>query len=337
VDISNVFKPAIVDVEESPNIESLTTKEQNKIEVFDELSSMTKDTEVTDSINQSTVPRPSEDNLTELLSQVKNMNFVELTTVTKQMIDYENSLTASKNELDKYTTLVSEIKKNENNLNDSIVKENILEQNGIEETEEEFNSSYDKYMELITQIKEEINKKMVEYEGINKNTEFLTTQLIDIIDKKISALSGVDDSYSDYLLRLRHMKSTLTNRFDYSVLENKITHGGSVKKLKAECIKYGNNIDKRIRRNFSGSFGENQIEKIYTSFTNTIGNKETARVILYHLSKIIKKGLWSDSYVIYNWVKVFLMNVLDMGNGILDNEVEENNLMAFTKNIVKYY
>lgn len=247
-----------------------------------------------------------------LVANVSEMNFIEASRM-KQRInqEYENFKMA-KNLLDSINNM-----NNIDTMNRKILETNILNNTEYKEDSEAFMSEYDANVERFEALVAALDTRIAEYDSINKTSGFMNTELVNSIDKRIKEYheAGMLDE-SNTMKYLATTRKIYNNRDDLSYIKNKASIAHIVKKYRSEIKNHEDECVKKLRKGFLQYFTTKQMEIFENKLLDLFNQDSHATILfMYHMYRIMDA---EKNTALYNWCKVFIMNVLDIEAKIYD-------------------
>jgi len=253
------------------------------------------------------------DGVLKILDTLGNLNYIELETLKKKMTNEKESVVSANMLLESIENM------NTDPMNKKIMSENILDTLEVET----FNKDSEKFkLEFATMIAEidmviaKIDEECTNRFGeITKTTSFLTSQLVESLDKTLETNKDADPSS---LKRLERTKYIYENRTNLDFITRKATLEMSRHNVDKELRKDPTRALKKAVKTLVKFFNKDQlitIEKfIWVQFNE---NHIATTKFLVHMANIINS---EARQLNHNWVVVLFMNIIDIENQLFDME-----------------
>ncbi len=247
----------------------------------------------------------------ELILSLPALNFIELSRLQSNVEKELENLVGAMNLLKSLESM-----KNIDEVNRKVAAENILHEKEFKEDSAHFKEYYPGNLKKLTDIKEAIKKELEKFDGIVKGTKFLTDQMVDTLIKNINKLSSIENKNSRVLKIVNITLAAYQNRTDLSYIEKKAHLEYIISGIKKDLKNHKDKCSKNARKEFLLIFTQDQID-IFEKYMTEIfmGNEDATNAFVYHMAKIIKSEK-NTGY--YNYIKVLVMNILDITAGTYD-------------------
>lgn len=250
----------------------------------------------------------------DISEDIRKMNIVELTKFITDLKDQIEQLDGAKSLIDSIKNM--SIK---DDLNKKIAMENVLNDVEFKEDSNKFLESYDKNKEYLESLVAQCDEEMKKFDGIEKTTSYLNDAMIEILERKINYdiehnVDPESPAHKSLLVSLDAFK----NRHDISYVIEKCHTNHAVRKMKRNINTSKAKTIKNAIRILSYIFKKNQIEVFRNCILRLFDNDENATdSFVCYLAKIINDEKNTGEY---NYVKLFIMNIIDIEAGIYDLE-----------------
>src|SRR5574343_34343 len=256
--------------------------------------------------------------LTDLINikeAASTFNYIETARMkTRILQEYDNFKMAK--------TLLESIE-NMNNVdstNRKILRENVVADTKYKKDADGFLAEYDENDKRFNDTIAALDARTAEFDDTPKTSSFLTGQMEDSINKRIKERKAKGFNDSDYLIvYYTYVKNVYMNRTNLDYIRHKASIGYIVRKYKSELKNRKEDSIKKCRKELNTVFTINQIHKFEEVLLKLFNNDDKAETLfMYHMYKLIAAEKDSGKY---NWIKVMIMNVLDIEGGIDDLEL----------------
>jgi len=266
----------------------------------------------------------------EVIKDLHSMNYIELS-------KFKNDIEAERQNLIGAMNLIKSIEEMGNNEETDDTKKialsNIFEDSEFLEDTSKFKESYNVNITKLDTIKSEIEKEIEKY-NCEKGTKFLTDQMIELLNKKLDAC--IKNNALAFSIEI--VKNTLDaykNRTNLSYILNQIKDSRLLCDVKADVVLYPDKTVIKSNNEFAKYFTEHQIEMFDKYVIENFNNDEYAmKVFKAHLARILNKGKNQGKH---NYVKVIVMNALDIVENVYDLEGGKEAFDNQLKEMYSYY
>lgn len=294
----------------------------NDTTTTDDTSAVAIDTEPTKKNTDGIVVRFTEENL-------KNLNYAELISERSNNRKSLDQLKNMKSTIDQMRSFYSDAK----GLSDAL-KEYSSKMKDDEDIDggfsdmlnnmDQFDSTYGENSDNLQANLDLIEKVIKDkYGDVEKTSTFISSQMIEVIDKNLNMLThkkDEDDLYTvsipendltfkqkEAISILRMRKAAIQDRGNMTFIMNRLTNPASINKTYLEVRKDFNKADKYIIKYTRRKFTAKQIAQIRMFLMVNVG-AFSARMIMYQMAKLMRYGR-EDGKDIYP--RLFYMNILD--------------------------
>jgi hypothetical protein len=242
----------------------------------------------------------------DIIEGIPTLNYLKLTNLKHDMQKQLEMLESSKKLIDSLESMstVDELGK-------KVAIANILGDKEYREDTKIFTDTFEDNRNKILSVLDAIDLEMKKYDDIQKGTKFYTDLYIDNLKEVIEKLTNSPKSVESFIYAL----DAFTNRTSVEFIKN-YTKSYAVCDIKMNIIK---NRDKCIRlylEAFSKLFTNYQIGIFEKYISEKFENDDRViKTFLTDLGKIINKEKQTGKY---NYVKVLVMNVVDIVNDTYD-------------------
>lgn len=296
------------------------------------------------------------DQLTPELTEesIKDWNYAELVKEISNQNKMYDTLKSQREMITEYRNMYGEMYQMNRMVND--LKEKAV-QDGFDSGEFDrvlydlsaFERSIEPNLQIMTNNLTLLNDRLVELYGSDKKkTKFITDQMLISVNKYITRLTMKMDENHEFniprepeeytsamrlqLEKLYIEKEALEARATQAFMYQRMTSIMQHRTVYNEVIRDYDRADRQIHRYLNIYFNNSDIKRFRIFFT-MLTDPFTARLILFHISKVIRYGR-SNGTSFYG--RVFLMNILDYAYGAWDL-TSEDEFLAFYSGIAKRY
>ena len=208
---------------------------------------------------------------------------------------------------------------NVDNTNRKILRENVVADTKYKKDADGFLAEYDENAKRFDDVLATLDARTAEFDDTPKTSSFLNGQMEDSINKRIKERKAKGFNDSDYLIvYYTYVKNVYTNRTNLDYIRHKASFGYVIRKYRSELKNRKEDSIKKCRKELNTVFTINQIHKFEEVLLKLFYNDDKAETLfMYHMYKLIAAEKDSGKY---NWIKVMIMNVLDIEGGIYDLE-----------------
>jgi len=267
----------------------------------------------------------------EMLNSVSSLNYIEAARIKQKVLkEYENFKMA-KNLLDAINGM-DKI----DPLNKKIASENVLESTEYKEDAQKFLAEYENNIKRFDSIISALDSRMKTFDLIPKTSKFLDDQMIDSLNKRIKEFTdkGVIPN-SAIMLNLQIIKHIYEHRDDLSFIQGKSNIEYMITKYRKLLKNHYDDEMKKVKNEFLRIFNAKQMDTFEKKILELANNQEnTANLFMLHLYKIIIAEKADGKY---NWVKVLIMNVIDIEAGIYDLDTPKEEYYSKLSDILFKY
>ncbi len=258
------------------------------------------------------------DDINEMMESVSALNFIESNNLLKQIKGEIDNLDSAKKLLDSIEEMDT------SDINKKIMSANALE-NPLGDEDSTFKQDSEKFKEeyfitkkKLSELQVRLEEKLLEYKDVEMNTTFLTSELIDSVNKRLVAAkdSGID-SLSNDIKMMEKVISIYENRNNLDYLLKKGSNIGAIKKFrKLTTNNYQNTMKKSVKR-LAKYFDGAQLERIEFFLISINPDKNKFAAFIAHMAHLLE---FEGRHGNHTWIKVLFMNILDIDGGIYDLE-----------------
>lgn len=261
----------------------------------------------------------------EVINELPNMNYMELMKLRRDMNRQLEELISAMNIVKSFESVETP-----DELGRKIALNNILQDGEYQKDIEYFKNGFDKDQIKIKTVIEAIDTELIKFGG-PKGTKFYNDQMIDTLKKSIARFEGKEDEYSKELNVLNNTLNAFKNRSEIDYILSK-AKGPDICRIKANLIQKSGKCASKTISAFTQEFSEKQLSEFYKYISCIFENDDkAASVFLTHMAKILKSGLNTGEF---NYIKVLVMNVLDIIAGVYDMEGGKED---FDKKLLQLY
>ncbi len=205
-------------------------------------------------------------------------------------------------------------------INKDIMAANYLDEYGYDKDADEFKQFYATYQPKFTNLIEKIDVKIKSLKELADSTEYLTNDMVTVVDKKLRLLDQNGTNYEYKKVRLERVRDAFANRTNLDYLFNKFKNfamnKGSVRTM-VRAINNGSfsNITDNLRKDFT----EDNLNSVIYLMSTVLGFTDKEIIcFIYFLNKVCGSEAKTNFNV---WVKVFVLNLTDIASGFYDLKV----------------
>lgn len=221
-------------------------------------------------------------------------------------------------------------------MNKKIASENALSDTSYKEDTQKFLEEYDNNIERFNMVTTELENRMKEFDSIPKTSKFLDDQMIDSLSKRIAENQEKNVLPDSAIMQnLILTKSIYENRDDLSYIERKAHVGYIITKYYKALKNHPEEELKKTKNAFLRIFNAKQLQIFENKILELFDSDEGAtNLFMYHLYKIVNAEKDSG---LYNWVKVLIMNVIDIEANIYDLPTSKEDYYSKIASLRDYY
>jgi hypothetical protein len=282
--------------------------------------------------------------------EVADMNFIQASTLLKKIDENIKTIENIKAFLEALEEVQDENPDTSKHLNVDMMRENVLAEAGIKYTYEEFIEKYPELSEKLNTCGSILQDKIHEYSEVEKDSAFLTSQLLDSVQKRYKSLQRDLEELNqteDPDINKRHslvlgindmefMQEVLVDRYNSVFLEERVQNMSSPK----DIVKKYNQSPKKIKSKtislFTWCFSEEQLNGALKVLNDYGKNEKASDMLLYYIATRANKA-YTQTRMTYSWYKIFIMNLLDYGTGVLTNPENRARLEQTMDNLLKKF
>lgn len=260
---------------------------------------------------------------------IDSYNYVELGIMDMNLRKEISNLESTKTIMDSYDNL-TEL----NDLTKNIMSENVMDVKGIEKERETFLAEYEVYKKGYEELMEYITENYKKYEGDTKSTSFLTSQLVETINKRKTKLENDPDAIGN--LEIKYLEKSMeiySDRTNLEYIERKLKNAAAIKKLKKSYLSESRKTIRKAIHSLRGVFNQEQILAFEESMIEIFGDRFIGDLFVIHMAHLYKTEARHNDHL---RIRILIMNILDIKNDIFDigNAEEYKNTI---KGFKKYY
>lgn len=259
--------------------------------------------------------------------EIASMNFIEVNKFKSDLALELENLKNAKEMIDAIDNI--EIP---DELNRKVAIENILNDNEYKEDAKNFLNSYDKNVEYLNELISLCEERSKVFDIIEKTSSFFNNEMVDILNKKIKNMIEKNSltENAEVLEPFRIALDVFSNRQNIDFIKELSQKNGAVKKCKRDIQHARAKTIKNSIKSLTMFFNKNQLAILERYLMKTWDNDTDAVLsFLTHLAKSISYEKKSGKY---NYIKGFIMNILDIEAGIYDLEGGRNNRESGKRN-----
>lgn len=271
------------------------------------------------------------EDLNSILESIPTLNYIEASNLKSNIVNEIENLNMMKETIDNINEL------NEDDLAKKIMAENELDDNAYKFDSEKFINEYNDTLSDLESVNDKLAEKLKEYDNEEKDTTFLTNQLIESIDKNLKRIEESDIINKDYEMKnLNTIKNIYMDRGNLEYLTHKASNAAAIKKWRKNLSNNQSVTIKKSIKIFTKHFNKVQLQYIEKYINEAFQGDEFASVLfLAHMANIISAETNSGKYV---WVKVLFMNILDIQAGIFKyNDINAEEYENSIKGLYEFY
>lgn len=218
----------------------------------------------------------------------------------------------------------------QDNLGADVASKNLLaESDDMADDANDFYANYNYNVEKMTELKNLLQKKVDDAED-RHSTKYINDEMVRMVEKRLRLLDENAMNYAWHKRRYENILAAFSDRTNLDYLTNRIgtmlQNKSFIRDLKKEFKNYSNThlrALKRIAKN-------DQIEVLEYYLGCTMFSKAGGAIVMFALNRIAKAELASGKDA---WVKVFLLNIVDIHKKYFDIGEPNEYLTAITDHI----
>lgn len=218
----------------------------------------------------------------------------------------------------------------QDNLGADIASKNLLEESDdMADDANDFYANYNYNVEKMTELKALLQKKVDDAEG-QHSTKYINDEMVRMLEKRLRLLDENVMNYAWHKRRYENILAAFSDRTNLDYLTNRIgimlRNKSFIRDLKKELKNYSNTHFRALRRIAKSD----QIEVLEYYLGCTMFSKVSGAIVMVALNRIAKAELASGKDA---WVKVLLLNIVDIHKKYFDIGEPNEYLTAITDHI----
>ena len=252
--------------------------------------------------------------MNEFLASLETLSFMEVVTYRSKILEEIDRWKSCRAALDAIQALQADDK-----LMKALRSENTLSEYDFKDLNK-FNAQYETNLGHLMTVGQKLNE-IIKTHGTEMNSsDFMTHQMIDLIQKKIQRIPENQPNRGLEIKRLQVFSDALAHRSNFKFIFDKIDqneerNSKALRKVMRNdlTLLYVNRKTKTIKE-LCRAYSEDMIYKLVEILRKTFSNHDLCvYVMLWHLNQLRTKSVEGEA-----WVKVFVLNLTDIYNGIYD-------------------
>lgn len=263
-----------------------------------------------------------------MVNNITTMNFIEANSFKASLEEELANLKSAK----EMVTSIQAMESDE--LNKQLQLNNVGDSIDFKGDITKFLDEYDKNVEKLTTLIAATTARLAEYDGVNKNTTFLTNEMVDVLKRKLVTYSeaGIAPD-SAAVAKIHETIAAFSTRSDYSFLMRKAELDYVIRGIYKDYKKDPARMKKDMAKNMLTLFRGNEMLGVEKFVYSVFDNDEIAtHLFLIHLGKIVRNDANHSIYV-----KILVMNIMDTLTGIFDIDENGELLCTFLKSVKEKY
>ena len=267
----------------------------------------------------------TEEYFNKIIDDMKDMNFVEISKMKKDIKKEIESLKQLKEMAEGIKSMEESINKSIDDNNsmgfaDAIALNDAKSKFGSDDIDS-FLDSYDETVEKMNKLLEKAEEAIHTFDDVNKTTTFLTNSMLQILDKNIARLEEKEkngENASRIKKYYNSISNIFSNREDITFIKDKICSDNRMLHRLSKDIKKDRtgsvikNVQKKVSKEFCAIFNVNQMNTFEKYLKDLFQDDQAAFILQYELFLIYRNEHDYGKYGNHKWVEVLIMNVLDI-------------------------
>lgn len=274
----------------------------------EKLEGLTTEVENTEVVISDKVSEYELEGTDEIIKGIPSLNYLKLTNLKHDMQKQLEMLESSKSLMDTLESMGAS-----DELGKKVAIANILGDKEYKNDIKIFVETYEANKNKMTAVIDAINLEMKKYDDIQKGTKFYTELYISNLEEVMAKLASSTKNIESFIYTLDAFK----NRTGIDFIKA-YSKGYIVCNIKMDVIKKRDKCVKLYLDAFSQLFTNEQIKMFEDYISEKFEkNDRVITTFMTDLGKMINKEKQTGKY---NYVKVLVMNIVDIVNGIYDLE-----------------
>ena len=256
-------------------------------------------------------------NIDEYLKKLDTLSFLEAVSYKKKVEEEIARWKSCQSMLHAISNL-----KLDDTVNRELMKINAMEEYDFQDSFEDFESHYDENLGKLSSILGKLTYIITSHKHEMDSTEFLTNEMVHLLEGKLAKLDQNDLNYGYNKAKMENVLEAFKNRLNLDYLKGKLeiylrTNKSKIKKdFKDNSRLISNNCRTKVINDLIRFFNEDIVHAVFEQFVYAFYDDVYVIYLMFgFLAKVMNTEKKSSKDA---WVKVLMLNLSDMHNGIFD-------------------